>query len=82
MIEQCINEILCFGSELDPETLPPETTLVDQLGLDSLDYKDLLIALEGRLPTRFVDIPDCRQPLSTVGDLHNFIEDHLRAQGH
>ena len=47
-----VDEILIEGFEIDPELLAPEAQLGDDLGLDSLDGVDLVVALEKRFSCR------------------------------
>ena len=47
-----VDEILVEGFEIDPELLAPEAQLGDDLGLDSLDGVDLVVALEKRFSCR------------------------------
>jgi len=41
-----INEILVDEFEVDADVITPEANLKDTLGLDSLDYVDLVVTIE------------------------------------
>lgn len=77
MDKHCIIETakkaLAKEFELDEEKLTPEAHLRDDLGLDSLDYVDMVIVLEQAF---HFTIPDKRQLISirTMGDIYQFIE--------
>ncbi len=56
-----INEFLIEEFEVSPEKLTPEANLKDTLGLDSLDYIDLVVVIESNFkfkvkPEDFTDI--------------------------
>jgi len=54
----------------DPRQLRREDDLVEDLGLDSLDFIDVVSVFETRYPTEVVDaVIDRLTELSTVGDL-------------
>lgn len=42
-----INEVLADEFEIDQDTISPEANLRETLDLDSLDYVDLVVAIEG-----------------------------------
>lgn len=46
VIEEKVNEILIEEFEVDGETIVSEANLRETLGLDSLDYVDLVVAIE------------------------------------
>lgn len=45
IIEQ-VNEVLVDEFEVEPETITPNANLRETLDLDSLDYVDLVVAIE------------------------------------
>jgi acyl carrier protein len=63
------------------EDVTPTTTLVDDLGVDSMDMMEINIALEERLP---LTMPDCATPdevaVCTVEDLARLVADRLTAR--
>lgn len=46
VIEEKVNEILIEEFEVDGDTIVSEANLRETLGLDSLDYVDLVVAIE------------------------------------
>lgn len=68
-------EILADTFELEPETIKPETTLYDELNLDSIDAVDIFVQLRdvtGRRPD-----PDKAKEIRTVDELVSFVEAEL-----
>ena len=58
----------------DLETIKPETTFIDDLGADSLDIVDLIIALEEEFD---MEIPEEEaEKITSVGDVVKYIEDN------
>ena len=45
-IEQKVLEAVCASLALEPEEIKPHTRLVDDLGMDSLDFLDIMFSLE------------------------------------
>jgi acyl carrier protein len=48
-IEEIIEKasvVLAEEFEIDPETIPPDASLKDTLGLDSLDFVDVVVLVE------------------------------------
>ena len=59
----------------DIETITMETTFIEDLGADSLDIVELIMALEEEFDT---EIPDSdAEKVVTVGDVVDYIKDHL-----
>ena len=59
-LRQTILDVLCeIAPEVDPETVPPDKDLREQLDLDSMDFLNFTIALHERLG---VDIPEADAP--------------------
>lgn len=54
--------------ELEPEQLVPEATLFDDLGLDSLDAVDMVVALEKEFGVKVKDDESIRS-VRTLNDL-------------
>jgi acyl carrier protein len=66
-----INSSLAEEFEYDGE-MTPETTLFEEMGLDSLDVVDLVIVLESAFGMKIRDEEAIRQ-IRTLGDIHNFV---------
>ncbi len=76
-IQQSIVEILSDSFELDPDTIKPESTLYEELDLDSIDAVDIFVQLRdltGRRPD-----PDRAKEVRTVDELITFVEEELAA---
>ncbi len=68
-----ITRVFVDEFELDADRLVPEATLYDDLGLDSLDAVDMVVALEKEFGVKLKDEEAIRQ-IRTMGDLFGFIE--------
>ena len=67
-LKKVIAEVL----NVDPEEITMETTFMDDLGADSLDLFELVMALEDEYS---VEIPsEDLQNLLTVGDVMNYLK--------
>lgn len=71
-VRQVVTETLVSEFELESERIVPAARLREDLGLDSLDGVDLVVALEKSLNVRIPE-SDARQ-MRTVGDIHTFID--------
>jgi len=54
--------------EIDPERLVPEATIFDELGLDSLDAVDMIVALEKEFGVKMRD-EEAMRAVRTLEDL-------------
>ena len=71
MLEELVS-ILCEQLPVDPESITLESRIKEDLGADSLDVLQLLMALEEE---KGVVIPDEVLPtLKTVGDIVSYME--------
>ena len=71
-----VKNVLEEEFEIPEELLEPETELYQEMGLDSLDSVDLVVALEKAFDfkiVRSVDEENIRS-IRTLGDLYAFIE--------
>ena len=71
-IFQRIKSIFIEEFELEPELLLPEATLFDDLGLDSLDAVDMVVALEKEFGVKVKDDESIRS-VRTLDDLHRLL---------
>jgi len=68
---QIVDEILIREFELDRAAVVPRARMREDLGLDSLDAVDLIVALEKALS---VQIPETTaREMRTVGEVHDYI---------
>ena len=65
-------ETLAEEFELDPAKMTPEATLYDDLGLDSLDAVDMVVALEKAFGMKLTDEQALRS-IRTMDDLFKFL---------
>lgn len=67
-----VNKIMAEGFEVKPGLLTPEARLKEDLGLDSLDGVDLVVALEKTFNYRIAE-QDARQ-IKTLQDIYSHIQ--------
>ncbi len=68
-----ITRVFVDEFELEAEKLLPEATLYDDLGLDSLDAVDMVVALEKEFGVKLKDEEAVRE-IRTMDDLYGFID--------
>jgi acyl carrier protein len=69
---EIVNQTLVTEFELDPANIKRESRMREDLGLDSLDGVDLIVALEKALG---VQIPETvAREMKTVGDIYTYID--------
>jgi len=71
-IRQQVIEVVAEEFELDPTKLTPEATLYDDLGLDSLDAVDLVVALEKAFAIKLTNEEAVRS-VRTMEDLFRLV---------
>jgi acyl carrier protein len=72
--ESKVKEIIAKELEVDIKQLQPEAKFIEDLGADSLDIVELVMALEEEFG---LDIPDeDADKLKTVGDALNYLQQH------
>ena len=72
--ESKVKEIIAKELEVDVKQLTPEAKFIEDLGADSLDIVELVMALEEEFG---LDIPDeDADKLKTVGDAMNYLHQH------
>lgn len=72
-----INSSLAEEFEFDQTEMTPETTLFEDMGLDSLDVVDLVIVLETAFGMKIREEEAIRK-IRTLGDIHTFVIDKKR----
>ncbi|MGO9767513.1 MAG: acyl carrier protein [Myxococcaceae bacterium] len=68
---QIVNETLLSEFELEQSAIVPEARMREDLGLDSLDAVDLIVALEKALHVRIPD--ELAREMRTVGDVQSYV---------
>lgn len=79
--EQLIEKVKHFmvqDFEVEAATILPDANLKETLDLDSLDYVDLVVAIEQNFGLKVK--PEDFQQLDSVSDFYNFIEVRLQSQ--
>ncbi len=71
-IVQTINSSLAEEFELEEDELRPETSFIEDLELDSLDYVDMVVALEQAFGFKLKNREELKE-IRTVSDLHEYI---------
>ncbi|MCR5089778.1 MAG: acyl carrier protein [Oscillospiraceae bacterium] len=67
-----VRNALAQQFELDPETITPDTNLIDDLGADSLDVVELIMSLEDEFGISISD--EDAANLITVGRIVDYLE--------
>ncbi|MCC7477890.1 acyl carrier protein [bacterium] len=73
-----IREIIASKLSVDPDNIKPESSFTDDLGADSLDLADLMMAIEERYQLEFSN--EETEKFKTVGDVAGAI-DRARGEG-
>ena len=76
-IVQKINHFLTEDFEVAAAALTPQATLKETLDLDSLDYIDLIVAIESNFG--FKVKPEDFQPMETIKDFYDYVAQRLNA---
>ena len=78
-IEEKVKDIIVEQLGVNPEQVTPEASFIEDLGADSLDIVELVMAFEGEFG---VEVPDeDAEKLQTVGDVNRYIEERAKQQG-
>ncbi|MCA9105227.1 MAG: acyl carrier protein [Planctomycetales bacterium] len=71
-IEQRVFEIVAEELSVEKDKIRPETTFINDLGADSLDIVELIMALEEEFDINIPD--DAAEKITTVGEAIKHIE--------
>ena len=72
MVYDIVVDTLCDQLDLDENDISMESSLVDDLDIDSISYFEIIMELEDEFD---IDIPDeAAEDMRTVSDLVNYIE--------
>ena len=75
--EDRAREIIAKELEVDVKQVTPEAKFIEDLGADSLDIVELVMALEEEFG---IDIPDDdADKMKTVGDAMKYLQEHQSA---
>ena len=73
-----INAFLADEFEIDNDDIQPEANLKDTLGLDSLDYVDLVVAIESNFGVKLVEADFVG--VASFQTFYDLIENKLKAK--
>jgi len=73
-----INDFLAEDFEVEPANITPQATLKETLDLDSLDYIDLIVAIESNFG--FKVKPEDFQTMVTIKDFYDYVANRLQAK--
>lgn len=76
VILEKINEILVDEFEVDGDTITPEANLKETLGLDSLDYVDLVVSIESNFGVKLGEADFVG--VQTFQDFYNLIDTKIK----
>lgn len=71
-----INGFLIEEFEVDGDDIQPEANLKDTLGLDSLDYVDLVVSIESNFGVKLVEIDFAE--VASFQSFYDLIENKLK----
>lgn len=78
-VEEKVKEIIADQLGVKKIEIKPESSFVDDLGADSLDTVEIVMALEEEFG---IEIPDeDAEKISTVGDAIKYIEEKIQKSG-
>jgi acyl carrier protein len=73
-VEEKVKKIIVEKLSVEPDDVVPEASFVDDLGADSLDLVELIMAMEEAFEIEISD--DEAEKLQTVRDAVNYIKKH------
>ena len=78
-IEEKVKDIIVEQLGVNPEQVTPQASFIEDLGADSLDIVELVMAFEEEFS---VEVPDeDAEKLQNVGDVINYIKERAKSQG-
>ncbi len=77
-VEEKVKNIIVEQLNVDAERVTPDASFIEDLGADSLDIVELVMAFEEEFS---VEVPDeDAEKLQTVGDVVKYIEERAKQQ--
>lgn len=73
-VEEKVRKIVCDQLGVSEEEVTPDASFIDDLGADSLDLVELVMALEEEYDMEISD--EEAEKIRTVQDVVNYIESH------
>jgi len=78
-IEEKVKDIIVEQLGVNPEQVTPQASFIEDLGADSLDIVELVMAFEEEFS---VEVPDeDAEKLQTVGDVISYIKERAKTVG-
>ena len=71
-IIKLVNDSMIEEFEVEPEQLVRDARLIEDLGLDSLDFVDMVVVLQNALNIDLREYPRVRE-IRKVGELHDMV---------
>ena len=78
MVYEKLKELILSQFGIDEDQLTPDTDIVDDLGADSLDVMEMLMALEEEYGILVVD--DDVSELRTISEIVEFVESKINSK--
>ena len=78
MVYEKLKELILSQFGIDEDQLTPDTDIVDDLGADSLDVMEMLMALEEEYGILVVD--DDVSELRTISEIVEFVESKIESK--
>jgi acyl carrier protein len=75
MVFEKVRAILADQLDIDPEKIQMDSRLLDDLGADSLDVVDLVMAIEDEFSIEVSD--EALENMTTIADAVNYIEANI-----
>lgn len=75
MVFEKIRTILSEQLDIDEDDITMDSAIAEDLGADSLDVVDMIMAIEDEFEVEITD--DDIENIKTVGDVVNFISDRI-----
>ncbi len=76
-VETKVKEIICEQLGVGQDEVTPDASFIEDLGADSLDIVELVMALEEEYDMEITD--EEAEKIRTVQDVVNYIESHKQA---
>ena len=70
-----VRDELCYQLGVQEDNVTMDTNIIDDLGADSLDMVELIMALEEEFDCEIPD--DVAEKIKTVGDLVRYVENNI-----